>query len=83
MNEFIFDSEDFEMFTFKSIKFEKIQELETISSIDEDYMLMVDHQILRLRIRGEQLEIKPQTEEIDTEGVFKSLAKGIWGLMGG
>ena len=27
--------------------------------------------------------IKADQEEIDTEGVFKSLAKGIWGLMGG
>jgi hypothetical protein len=57
--------------------------VETISSIDQDYMLMIDHQIMRIRIRGEQLEVKPETEEIDAEGVFKVLAKGIWGFMGG
>lgn len=78
----MFDPEDFELRTFKSIKFEKIQDVETIISVDQDYILMVDHLIMRLRVRGNQLLIKQATEEVDTEGVFSTLAKGIWGLMG-
>ena len=70
------------MKTFTSIKFEKIQDIETISSIDYDYLLLVDNQIMRLRVKGEQMVIKVDEEEADDAGVFTTLAKGIWGLMG-